>query len=1144
MKSIFALSGLFLVTAALQAQRVYHDWEDPAMLQQHRLPARASFVPYVHEAGDSYLSLEGEWQFHWSPAPDGRIEGFEQEGFQPSTGDWSPLSVPSTWEVNGYGTPIYVSAGYSFRVDPPYVTSEPKQDWTTYVERNPTGQYRRTVDIPSAWLTDGGRTLLRTEGVASAFYVWVNGQKVGYSQGAQEPAEFDITDALNSARCTMHDARLDETDDTGDNRASCIVNREPATIALEVYKYSDGAYLEDQDFWRLAGVYRPLYLIHTPALRIEDVTIRTLDRSVKGGEVSYRLQVDPELVWSDNDGTMQSYQRGLEAVRGCLLKARLTDTEGNEVTSMQCPADEVLDLEHKAALMNNWFPQRGPRKTGRMETEVSGVSEWTAETPTLYTLTLALTDSEGNVRQQLQQHVGFREIQLRHGRFLVNGNPIKLRGVNRHEHDPRLGRVMTEERMLQDILLMKRAGVNAIRTSHYPNHPRWYELCDSLGIYVMDEAGIETHGLRGTLASTPAWHAAMMDRAVRMAERDKNHPSVIIWSMGNESGFGPNFAAISAWLHDFDTTRPVHHEGAQGYIMPTSQADQHEVIVQPDPASVDIISRFYPRVQADYLNPGMAEGADQERAENARWERLLGIAQRTDTFHEGLLQGIVDERPILTSEYSHAMGNAIGNLSRYWQEIYSHPRMLGGFIWDWVDQGFYADAGCTMHNARLNGTDVEGNNRASGIMNREPHKMLYGGAFGDKPNSGAFCMNGIIFADRTYGEKYKVVKQVYAPVQIIDGSIYNRQCHSDLSNYVLYAQLVEDGKPRGKRVAVTIPDVQPGEKAKLDLPALHSQKDAYLNLSITLRNATPWAEAGYEVYHQQIALNQNRQGIVNAETPRNDKVHTADSLLQLLCAGSRLQVWRAPTDNDKMFGNWLAKEWQKQQLDAPVRTTSEPQNLRTSEPQNLKTSEPQNLTQTDRYQYANGCIIVTSEWTVNDDGSIGLTQTYRPEGQLPDLARLGIELRLPKALNQLTWYGMGPGETFPDRLESAEMGLWHSTVEEQYTHYPKPQDGGSHQGTALLKLLDLKGHGLVVTIPVDSNAGDGTGFTFQALPYTAEELNAKKYDYELSPADAVILNLDCAQLGIGNSSCGPGVLKEFAIDPALGYTLRLRFMWQ
>lgn len=337
----------------------------------------------------------------------------------------------------------------------------------------------------------------------------------------------------------------------------------------------------------------------------------------------------------------------------------------------------------------------------------------------------------------------------------MNGNAVRFRGVNRHEHDPRTARVMSEERMLQDILLMKQANINAVRTSHYPNVSRWYELCDSLGLYVMDEADIEEHGLRGTLASTPDWHAAFMDRAVRMAERDKNYPCIVMWSMGNESGYGPNFAAISAWLHDFDPTRPVHYEGAQG------------VDGNPDPKTVDVISRFYTRVKQEYLNPGIAEGEDKERAENARWERLLEIAERTN-----------DDRPVMTSEYAHSMGNALGNFKEYWDEIYSNPRMLGGFIWDWVDQGIYK----TLPDGRT--------------------MVAYGGDFGDKPNLKAFCFNGLLMSDRETTPKYWEVKKVYAPVELKmeNGKlkVTNRNHHIDLSSYRCLWTLSVDGNRKNK----------------------------------------------------------------------------------------------------------------------------------------------------------------------------------------------------------------------------------------------------------------------------------------------------------------------------------------------------------
>ena len=644
------------------AQTAHHDWEDNHVLQINREPARAYFIPYGKTQGDRMLSLNGDWRFRWTKTPDERIRDFYRVDYDDS--QWATLPVPANWEVNGYGTPIYVSAGYPFKIDPPYVTREPKKDWTTYEERNPTGQYRRTFVLPDGWhatVPDGspsgnGQTFLRFEGVMSAFYVWVNGLRVGYSQGSMEPSEFNVTPYIKK----------------GENQ-----------IAIEVYKYSDGSYLEDQDFWRFGGIHRDVLLYHTPDVRIRDVAARASMDGV--------LQINPQFsVYNGETGD------------GYRLVATLFDGT-RSVGSDSVAADEVLDLSHKAARMNEWYPQRGHRKFARMEMKVENPRLWSVEHPNLYTLRLQLQNANGKTIESVTQKVGFRTIAIRDGQLLINGQSIKIRGVNRHEHDPYTARVMTEERMLQDLQLMKAANINAVRLAHYPNCPRWYELCDSLGMYVMDEADCETHGLRGTLASTPDWGDAFLDRAIRMAERDKNHPSIIFWSLGNESGYGPNQAAMSAWLHEFDPTRPVHYEGAQG---------------SPDPSTVDVISRFYPRVMQEYLNPGIPEGSDQERAENARWERLLEIAQREGD-HCTWVGSDGGPRPVLTSEYTHAMGNALGNFKEYWDEMNSNPRMLGGFIWDWVDQGIALNEKLGMSNEKW--------------FSIPKDAVLYGGDFGDKP---------------------------------------------------------------------------------------------------------------------------------------------------------------------------------------------------------------------------------------------------------------------------------------------------------------------------------------------------------------------------------------------------------------------------
>ncbi|WP_195652278.1 glycoside hydrolase family 2 TIM barrel-domain containing protein [Bacteroides cellulosilyticus] len=1077
MKIYTLLFGLLLPIQP-SAQTV-HDWENHHVLQINREPARAAFTPFHAQKGDCSICLNGTWKFRWTPVPDERIVEFYQTDFNDK--DWVGFPVPANWEVNGYGTPIYVSAGYPFKIDPPRVMGEPKVDYTTYKERNPVGQYRRSFQLPAGWEARG-QTFLRFEGVMSAFYVWINGERVGYSQGSMEPSEFNITNYLHA----------------GENQ-----------IALEVYRYSDGSYLEDQDFWRFGGIHRSIHLLHTPDIRIRDYAVRTLPVSTDYQD--FILQIDPQF----------SVYRGMTG-KGTTLQGVLKDASGREIATLKGDVEDILDLEHKAGRMNEWYPQRGPRKLGRMSATIKSPKRWTAETPYLYKLHLTLLTAEGEVIEQVEQSVGFRSVEIRNGQLLVNGAPVRFRGVNRHEHDPRTARVMSEERMLQDILLMKQANINAVRTSHYPNVSRWYELCDSLGLYVMDEADIEEHGLRGTLASTPDWHAAFLDRAVRMAERDKNHPSIVMWSMGNESGYGPNFAAISAWLHDFDPTRPVHYEGAQG------------AGGEPDPKTVDVISRFYTRVKQEYLNPGIAEGEDKERAENARWERLLEIAERTN-----------DNRPVMTSEYAHSMGNALGNFKEYWDEIYSNPRMLGGFIWDWVDQGIYK----TLPDGRI--------------------MVAYGGDFGDKPNLKAFCFNGLLMSDRETTPKYWEVKKVYSPVELRVESgelrVTNRNHHTDLSQYRCLWTLSIDGKQKDQG-EITLPEVAPGESETIPLPVSIAGKkasakatsDLRLTISFILKRDALWAKAGHEVAWEQFCIQEGALLSSKLENRGRLKVRADEEHLSISGSGFSIQweknvtgsltsltyhgkemlahpadfplqpvtqAFRAPTDNDKSFGNWLAKDWSLHQMDNPrISLDSFKHEVREDGAVIVRIQT--------RNRYKEGMIVTKFLYTILSDGTIDLKTTFQPQGILPELPRLGIAFCLSSDYNTFIWQGRGPQDNYPDRKTSAAVGLWKGPVADQYVHYPRPQDSGNKEEVCRLMLTDRHGKGIRVDAVEDV-------FSASALHYTAQDLYKETHDCNLKPRPEVILSLDAAVLGLGNSSCGPGVLKKYAIDKK-EHTLHIR----
>ena len=1064
---------------AIQAQS-FNEWKDPEVNSANRSAMHTNYFAFasadeakagIKENSANFMTLNGLWKFNWVRHADARPTDFYQTNFNDK--GWDDLQVPGVWELNGYGDPIYVNVGYAwrsqFKNNPPLVPTE----------NNHVGSYRKEIILPADW--KGKEIFAHFGSVTSNMYLWVNGRYVGYSEDSKLEAEFNLTNYLKPGK---------------------------NVIAFQVFRWCDGSYLEDQDFWRFGGIHRDVWLYSTPNVRIRDFAVRTLPQlsSATSSPCDFTLQINPQLaVAAGEKGEGYRLMAWLEDAEDKGVMLKLPGTDRLEA-SLQASADEILDLNHKAALMNEWYPQRGGRKFERMEGVVEKPHAWTAETPYLYTLKLALLDKQGSVVEQVQQRIGFRWVSVENGQLMVNGKPIKLRGVNRHEHDPKLARVMTEEMMQRDILLMKQANVNAVRTSHYPNVSRWYELCDSAGIYVMDEADCETHGLRGTLTSTPDWNAAFLDRAVRMAERDKNHPSIIFWSLGNESGFGANHAAMAGWLHTFDPTRLVHYEGAQTPYQPAKGLNEQD-FDESDPDCVDVLSRFYPRVKAEYLNPGVPEGSDKERAENARWEHLLDIAMRKN-----------DNRPVLTSEYAHCMGNALGNFKEYWEEIYSHPRMAGGFIWDWVDQGIYAPG--TNH-------------------------VLYGGDFGDKPNLKAFCLNGVVFSDRSVSAKYQEVKHVYAPVWITQKGdevwVKNHHSHLSLEGFSCQYQVTKNGVV-GQESVLKMPSVQPGDSAKLC--SLHDFK-AYKNTDSRL-NISVISQQGVEVGREQIALSDNlyeagwKLAADAMKRYKSSRRLATLSTAELLARNISVipQFFRAPTDNDKSFGNWIAKDWKKTHLDSTLSAIP------------LKDGEyvyhygedgASDKAGSSASAKSGGNIRLRLEVAPQQDGFVDVKATYSFEGNLPELPRLGLMMKLPRvAYDQVKWYGRGPWENYPDRKQSCPIGWYESSVEDQFTHYPRPQDNGNHEDCSYIELTNKNGKNALQVIAV----GD-TPLSFSALPYSVADLYAARHDFELKQSGNpnlryTYLSLDCAVLGLGNSSCGPGVLKKYAIDKTRSYTLHFK----
>ncbi len=1070
MKHLTLLFCLFLVVTVSSAKQ--HDWENEAVLEINREAPRADFIPYqtdkqallgIRKDSPWYMSLDGNWDFDWVPRPELRPQNFYRTDFNDS--HWKTIPVPSNWETQGYGTPIYVSSGYPFKIDPPFVTSTPPVKYTTYKERDPVGSYRHLFQLPDSW--KGRKVFIHFAGVQSAFYVWINGIKVGYSQGSMETSEFDITKYLKP----------------GEN-----------LLAVQVFKYSDGSYLEDQDMWRLGGIFREVYLFSTDNVNISDFAVRTiLDKNYKNAKLKIYLK-------------LASYLK--DTLRDWSVQAQLYDANNHPIFKepLSHDAASILNIAYNPKIMNVRYPQRGSAKFAWLQAEVTDPAKWTAETPNLYTLVLSLINKNQKTIEAVSCKVGFRSLEIKNGQFLVNGKAIRLRGVNRHEFDPATGKAISYARMVQDITLMKQANINAVRTCHYPDNPEWYDLCDRYGIYVMDEADIEEQGVRGTLANDPQWCAAFLDRPIRMVYRDRNHPSIILWSMGNESGYGPNFAAISAWIKDFDPTRFIHYEGAQGK--------------PKDPPTVDIISRFYPRVCEPYLNPDIPDTSDAERPENARWDHLLTIAENKD-----------DDRPVLASEYAHAMGNAMGNLKEYWDEIYSNPRLLGGFIWEWADQGLYKTA--------PNGTRY----------------IAYGGDFGDYPNLNAFCLKGIVFSDRTTTPKYYQVKKIYQPVSIEMGDdtpghttvwITNRNSFINLNQYEADWAVYCNGQTIQSGV-LSPTDIPPSERKEIPVPVqplkhLVPGGDYQLRVSYSLKKDELWASRGFEFafdqmkmhiatpavpaekHHGKLYWKQSGNKILfhgqSFSAVFNCKVGSLTSLIyngeKMIVSAPIFQGFRAPTDNDRGFGNWLAKDWAKARLDSLCRIVDSCSII-------AKGHSFVKIKTVARSLAKSGYFVHKAIWTIYGDGTIVMNNAFIPMGNLPSLPRLGVVMSLNKNLEQFEWYGHGPYENYVDRKESCPMGIYKSTVTAQYVPYPHPQETGNKENVHWLHLTTKDGQGIAI-LALSKN------MSASALHFTANDLYKATHAYLLKPRPEVVLSLNAAMLGLGNSSCGPGVLKKYAID--------------
>ena len=848
------ISIVLCVTTMAAAQEV-NDWENPAVLGINKLPYHAALQqPSKWKDCEEIMSLDGQWKFHWSKDPESRPADFFREDYDVS--EWDNIKVPGNWQLQGFGTPIYTNMTYPFQRNRPSVTSEPPKDWTAYENRNPVGSYVTFVDVTKEMMRQN--LILHFGGVHSAFYVWVNGKKVGYSQNSMSPAEFDVTKYMRE----------------GKNK-----------LAVEVYRWCDGSYLEDQDMWRLSGIFREVQLWVRPLVHIADYHVT----AVPNADYSQALVTADIAICNTGKKTVKNICPSFHIERWTMVKAY--DKKKGWVKL--APGDTVhvcytYTIEHPLL--------------------------WSAEKPNLYGFSIELIDDKMNKLEHFDNHLGVKRVECVGEVFKINGQNVKLRGVNRHDHHPVTGRYVDNATYEQDIMLMKQANINFLRTSHYPDREYLYELCDRWGIYVMDEANQETHGYgyaNHEMGEDPEWKDAHVDRAVSLVQRDKNHPCVIMWSMGNEGGVGPNLKAMRDAAVALDTI-----------ALPFCDTDRRYSDIYDDA----------------YLTP----------------DRLANEAQK------------VSDRPFIMREYAHAMGNSVGNFQEYWDVIYNDSSICGAAIWDWVDQGLSAQP----------------------TMNYELCTMdfLYGGDFGDKPNDGPFCINGLLAPDRKPHPHYYEVQHVYQPLTFereSDGNIriINRDSFTDPSEYEITCDTVTiDG-------------------------------ECLLNVSARLKENKPWAKKGFAVASEQFVLQPY-------------------TFPQLQTSNFKLQTSNI-TINGNSLTSWIVDG--QEMLQAPL------------EPYFWK---PENDNQhaahfAERLAVWREVSDVTVTYTPVSDRCICVDVDYHPTGtDKPVMPKFGMRMRLPADFTAIEYYGRGPWENYPDRKRSAFLGRYQMPLSEYETEYIHPQDNG------------------------------------------------------------------------------------------------------
>ena len=1012
--------------------------EDPTCLGINKEPYHATLMPYAdlkeallanRHASSLCHSLNGQWKFNWVPRPEQRPVDFYKPDFDVS--GWKEIPVPSNWEVQGYGTPFYRNNGYTIKRDFPHIMSEPEEKYTAFKERNPVGSYRREFDVPAEWI--GRRTFITFDGVDSGFFLWVNGEKVGYSINSRNAADFDLTKYLKAGK---------------------------NMIAVEVYQYSSGTWLEDQDMWRLHGIFRNVTLWSAPQVHIRDFFVKQdMDKDYKDATVDVMATIKN---FGDKASNLQT------------LIATLYDKDGKEIAKGSAKGKGINSKQEE--VLNVKFNVANPDK-------------WTAETPNLYTV--VLTNSEGEI---LSSRVGFRKIEIKGRIFTINGVPIKLKGVDRHEHWSDIGHAVTEEQMIKDLEVIKQGNCNHVRTCHYSDDPRWYELCDEWGIWLVAEANCESHGYYGRFGFEPTMKSAIIDRNVANVENFKNHPSVIIWSLGNECGVGPNFEAAQATIKAIDPSRFVHFECFG--------------VGKNNPADLD--GRMY--------------GTAEDYARTARNKDLT--------------------KPFYICEFVHAMFNSMGSLQEYSDVFDNNPEILGGAIWEFQDQALW--------NRRDPNHPILAYGGGFGEYPND-HYFIHKGVISyDRSTEGikvkphypemkkAFQWIGTELIDPANG----MIR------------IRNKYQFISLDGFDASWSLTENGKEIDKGT-IKLPHIDALRDRWVKIPYTieHPKAGAeyFVRVSYTQKEKTLWADKGFEVASMQFQLPVSTPPVVETKMAQTVKlIQNAQSVTvtgngfsvgfdkqtgllnqltqngtQLLAAdGSpKLHLWRAAHRNDD---NWAYDVWDKFGVNTLQYTLVDFK----AEKVDNNTIKVVSTTKADGKEGFG--VYHTATYLVKGDGSIKVDNKVQFVGFRINLARIGVRMLLDKKLDRMTYFGRGPIENYSDRKSASDVGIYELGVNEQY-EYEKPMERGNHEN---VRWASLSGKDM----PVLSVQSDEKLMQVSALPHTDEQMYPVEYKIDLPASTATVLNIDTKTLGVGSNSCGPRPLDNFLVwsdNTDFTYTLQL-----